>query len=224
MLYWSPVVPRPWTLVTVFRLVLLTELWVLSSPQGRWIVSSFPGWDDSWMVFIFSCYVCKLLAGCLQPFFPDLLNLQIRKGNPKVLSSDIIFYKTHPKLAVRMWLLGKTSWFLRGVFCAPSAAPTEPCFFISFSLGWKKGLLWEWCPTTEATVSSEDFEKRLLSNFAIAEKWRSLHSAIWKEYGCVSKKEHPKWKKYVHIGKQYLNAKSLSPVTDYRKYLMFGVG
>ena len=156
-------------------------------------------------------------------FFSDLLNLQIWKGNPKVVIWHHLL-QDHRKLAVCMWLLGKTLWFLRGIFCAPSAAPVGPCFLISFSLGWKKGLLWEWCPTTEATVSSEDFEKCLLSNFTIAGKWRSLDSAIWKEYGCVSKKEHPKWKKYVHIGKQYVNAKLLSSVTDYRKYLMFGVG
>lgn len=123
-----------------------------------------------------------------------------------------------------VWLLGKTLQFLRGIFCAPSAAPVGPCFLISFSFGWKKGLLWEWRPTTEATVSSEDFEKCLLSNFTIAGKWWSLDSAIWKEYGCVFKKEYPKWKKYVHVGKQYVSAKLLSSVTDYRKYLMFGVG
>ena len=140
------------------------------------------------------------------------------------LSSDTIFCKTHCQLAVCMWFLGKTLQFLRCIFCAPSAAPVGPCFLISFSFSWKKGLLWEWCPTTEATVSSEDFEKCLLSNFTIAGKWRSLDSAIWKEYACVFKKEYPKWKKYVHVGKQYVNAKLLSSVTDYRKYLMFGVG
>lgn len=216
--------PRPWNLVIVFRLVLLTELWVLSSPQmDRQFL-----WGLRWLLdgLLYFFLLCLQAPGWLPSaffFFSDLLNLQIWKGNPKVVIWHHLL-QDHCKLAVCMWLLGKTLRFLRGIFCAPSAAPIGPCFLISFSLGWKKGLLWEWCPTTEATVSSEDFEKCLLSNFTIAGKWRSLDSAIWKEYGCVSKKEHPKWKKYVHIGKLYVNAKLLSSVTDYRKFLMFGVG
>lgn len=58
-------------------------------------------------------------------------------------------------------IIGKEFMILRGIFCAPSAVPIGPRFFISFSLSWKKGLLWEWCPFTEARVPSKDFEKCL---------------------------------------------------------------
>lgn len=130
-------VPRQWNWWQFSDFCCWQTLWVLSSPQGRAIISCFYGWTDSCMVFIFSCYVCKLLAGYFQSFLWPLESTELEK---KSKSCHLLW----DSLLSLTWLYVCDYWERICDFkgrILPSCSISWALLFISFSVSLKKGLL-----------------------------------------------------------------------------------
>lgn len=123
-------------MVTVSRLVLLTESLSAKFSPG-WTHHQFLLGTDSWIVFS-----CKLLAGCLQDTVgsPEWS----WKRNPKVVIWHHLLRDSLLSLTcLHICDYWKIVYDFKGhimFFCSTNRA----LLFIRFSLGLRKGLLWEW--------------------------------------------------------------------------------
>lgn len=155
----------------------------------------------------------------------DPLNVQRWKRNPTVVIWHHLLWDSLPSLT---WLHVCGYWervydfkgHVLSSFCSNNWALP----FVSFSLSLKKGFCGK-----DAHLWRLEFLEETLKNASFLTLQRPENYGFWiaqseKKNGCFSKRSTPNEKNMFIIGNKMWMPKCFSPVTDYRKYFMFGVG